>query len=297
MRDYGKVHTRFWLTPETLMWSDDAKLLYLYLLSSPHCNLLGCFRIPLGYLSEDLQWQVERVQAALAELIEAKRIIRCEQTGWTLLHDFLMQNPIENPNQGKAAQRLLEDVPSDFVGMAALQQTLRQFSHRLPETEAIPPSTLIKSHPKRSTSTRTVSSTNKSTAKNASAIPQESSRDNTEDVQPDDKPISSCFEDFWTLQTRKEKRGAAQIQWVKLGLQKDPIKAQQVIDAWRVQRQTRLQYQTLKLTPLPCNWLENEQWNDEYEQVDPQHVDNHGVEQLNATDGNQFVAQRWAESE
>lgn len=54
MRDYGKVYTRFWLKQNVLSWSDSAKLLGLYLLTCPHCNLLGCFRLPIGYVASDL---------------------------------------------------------------------------------------------------------------------------------------------------------------------------------------------------------------------------------------------------
>lgn len=286
MRDYGKVHTRFWLSPETLTWSDDAKLLYLYLLSSPHCNLLGCFRLPLGYLSEDLQWQPERLLAALAELSEAKRIIRCQPSGWTFLCDFLTQNPIENPNQGKAAWRLLADVPAEFIGMQALQNALAPYRHRLPDAA---PAGVSSSIPEKASSQSRVRPIDKKPP-----LKPVKSTVNSANSTPNIEGNSSNFDDFWGLQTRKEKKGAAQSQWIKLGLHKDPSKALLVINAWKIQRQTRLQYQTLQLTPLPCNWLENEQWQDEYEKVDLVQATNNGIEYLPATDENQSVAQQWA---
>jgi len=61
MRDYGKVYTRFWLKQNVLSWSDSAKLLGLYLLTCPHCNLLGCFRLPIGYVASDLNWDEQQV--------------------------------------------------------------------------------------------------------------------------------------------------------------------------------------------------------------------------------------------
>ena len=120
MRDYGKVYTRFWLKQNVLSWSDSAKLLGLYLLTCPHCNLLGCFRLPIGYVASDLNWDEQQVAKALSELEQDKFLIRCEESGWTLIRSFLKHNPIENPNQGKAAFRLLKDVPADFIGMASL---------------------------------------------------------------------------------------------------------------------------------------------------------------------------------
>ena len=133
MRDYGKVYTRFWLKQNVLSWSDSAKLLGLYLLTCPHCNLLGCFRLPIGYVASDLNWDEQQVAKALSELEQDQFLIRCEESGWTLIRSFLKHNPIENPNQGKAAFRLLKDVPADFVGMASLLKSLAAFQARLPE--------------------------------------------------------------------------------------------------------------------------------------------------------------------
>ena len=39
--------------------SDDARLLALYLLTGQHTNMIGCFRLPDGYVSEDLAWTPE----------------------------------------------------------------------------------------------------------------------------------------------------------------------------------------------------------------------------------------------
>ena len=95
MRDYGKVYTRFWLKQNVLSWSDSAKLLGLYLLTCPHCNLLGCFRLPIGYVASDLNWDEQQVAKTLSELEQDQFLIRCEASGWTLIRSFLKHNPIE----------------------------------------------------------------------------------------------------------------------------------------------------------------------------------------------------------
>ena len=46
---------------------------------------------------------------------------------------FLKHNSIENPNQGKAAFRLLKDVPANFVDMTSSFKSLAVFQARLPE--------------------------------------------------------------------------------------------------------------------------------------------------------------------
>lgn len=99
-------NSSLWLKKNVLSWSDSAKLPGLYLLTCPHCNLLGCFRLPIGYVASDLNWDEQQVAKALNELEQDQFLIRCEESGWTLIRSFLKHNPIENPNQGKAAFRM-----------------------------------------------------------------------------------------------------------------------------------------------------------------------------------------------
>lgn len=61
MRDYGKVNSSFWTSESIRSLSDDGRMLSLYLLTSPHANMTGCFRLPDGYVCEDLQWDKNRV--------------------------------------------------------------------------------------------------------------------------------------------------------------------------------------------------------------------------------------------
>jgi uncharacterized phage protein (TIGR02220 family) len=111
MREYGSVHTCFWISHDIQALSDQAKLLALYLLTGPHTNMLGCFRVPVGYVAEDLQWGSETVLKRLGELFEKGFITHDKASGWLLIHNFLKWNPIENPNQGKSIKKLFEQIP------------------------------------------------------------------------------------------------------------------------------------------------------------------------------------------
>lgn len=124
MRNYGSVHTRFWSNPEILKLSDQAKLLGLYLLTGPHTNMLGCFRLPLGYICEDLKWGCETVSQRLAELQAISFATYDLAQGWVFIHRFLEWNSIENPNQGKSIRRLFEQVPPITLFFSRLVATL-----------------------------------------------------------------------------------------------------------------------------------------------------------------------------
>lgn len=112
MRDYGKIHIAFWSSPDVSSFSDDAKLLAVYLLSSPHSTLIGCYRLPDGYVSEDLKWPSERVAKGLAELFEKGFAYRCETTKWVWIYRYLKWNRPENPNQWKAVRKAREQIPA-----------------------------------------------------------------------------------------------------------------------------------------------------------------------------------------
>ncbi|WP_208324745.1 hypothetical protein [Raoultella planticola] len=124
MRDYGKVHTSFWISDGMRRVSDDARLLALYLLTGQHTNMIGCFRLPDGYVSEDLSWTSERVSKGFDELSANGFATRDSSSKWVLIRNFLSWNPVENPNQGIAALRLFDQVPDKSTVKPELARVL-----------------------------------------------------------------------------------------------------------------------------------------------------------------------------
>lgn len=124
MRDYGKVHTSFWTSNDVRRLSEDGRALALYLLTSPHANIIGAFRLPDAYVAEDMQWTSERVSKGFAELFRNGFATRDRVTKWVVIGQYLRWNPIENPNQGKAAVRFFDAV----AGEEAKHAIARAFS-------------------------------------------------------------------------------------------------------------------------------------------------------------------------
>jgi len=131
MRDYGSVHTCFWSNTEIQGLSDQAKLLALYLLTGLHTNMLGCFRLPVGYIAEDLSWSSETVIKRFKELTQIGFATRDETTQWVLIPKFLEWNQIENPNQGKSIQRLFDQVPKNSRIFKPLIEVLLAYQKHL----------------------------------------------------------------------------------------------------------------------------------------------------------------------
>lgn len=133
MREYGSVHSCFWISADISGLSDQTKLLALYLLTGPHTNMLGCFRLPMGYVAEDLQWSLETVSKRLDELFEKGFMTYDRASSWLLIHRFLKWNPIENPNQGKGLKKLFEQIPESPPLLPLLINLLKQNNKYLDE--------------------------------------------------------------------------------------------------------------------------------------------------------------------
>ena len=83
---YGKVYDAYWDGEKIEPLSDRAALLGLFLITGPHRNAIGCFKLGIGAIM-DLprfqEWTFEGVSDALEEMIETGFIVRDRRTGWT----------------------------------------------------------------------------------------------------------------------------------------------------------------------------------------------------------------------
>jgi hypothetical protein len=111
LRIYGSIQIAFWENSDIQKLSDQSKLLAIYLLTGPHSNMLGCFRLPVGYITEDLKWDKKITKSAFNQLSEMYFLTRDVLSSWVVIHDFLRWNPIQNPRQGVGIQKLFNAVP------------------------------------------------------------------------------------------------------------------------------------------------------------------------------------------
>ena len=69
MAKFASVSPDFWTDVTVAAWSDPQKLLALYLLTCPHRNLQGLYRLSIRYAADDLGWSEARTKRVLEELI------------------------------------------------------------------------------------------------------------------------------------------------------------------------------------------------------------------------------------
>ena len=112
MRDYGTIHNGFWSNESLRPAGDDARMLAAYLLTSPHTNTLGAFRLPDAYACEDLGWVSERFQNSLETLSDIGFVKYDPAAKFIWIVNFLKWNRPANPNIWKAIEKAAKGVPS-----------------------------------------------------------------------------------------------------------------------------------------------------------------------------------------
>ncbi len=112
---YTRVESRFWQDEKMRVVSDDARYLMLYLLTSPHRNIMGFYFLPVPYACFDLGWDEERFNKALEELLSIDVIKYDVCTHVVLIQNYLKHNSLENPNQVTSAIDRLRDMPQTLL--------------------------------------------------------------------------------------------------------------------------------------------------------------------------------------
>ncbi len=110
---YSKLERCIWDKEKFKSLSDDGKLLYLYIITNPHNNLIGFYVLKPGYACEDLGWDRERFTKGLGELL-TKPLIEYDEVGSVILDlNQLAKFPLQNPNQVKSAISKMQALPKN----------------------------------------------------------------------------------------------------------------------------------------------------------------------------------------
>lgn len=112
MTAYHRVYSRLWVNPAYRSCSEDGRHALVYLLTCPHRNTEGLFRLPIPLAAYDLGWQHDRTGTALAELEATGFIAIDRDTDLVWLVNAVKWNAPRGPKQIKGAVNVLAEVPS-----------------------------------------------------------------------------------------------------------------------------------------------------------------------------------------
>jgi hypothetical protein len=105
---FYRVSPRYWMNRA---WTDDARLLGLYLLTSPHRTLEGLFWLPKQYVLGDLQWSPERLAEPFGLLRDDGFLGYDDAAEIALVVKALKYQAPANPNMRTAALRRIKTLP------------------------------------------------------------------------------------------------------------------------------------------------------------------------------------------
>ena len=116
-RPFGKVTSSLWGSSKfRALASSKSRLAYIYLLTNDHGNSIGAYRLPLPYISADLEGDLdgkpETAKSVIADLQRVGLIEYDEAEKVVMIHAWFDHNPITNANHMAGAARAFSQLPS-----------------------------------------------------------------------------------------------------------------------------------------------------------------------------------------
>jgi hypothetical protein len=108
---YQKIESKIWNDEKFIALTPMQQRLFFYVLTSPHNNLVGMYVLKAGYACEDLNISNKDFGKDLKALCDSELIQYDKTLKVLFIVNFLRHNPITNPNQKKAAVKLLNNLP------------------------------------------------------------------------------------------------------------------------------------------------------------------------------------------
>ena len=112
---YVKVATKFWADEKVVDLDTDTKLLYLYVLSCPHSNMAGYYRLPKPYIQADLKLSDKGLTKGFNKLLNKGLVKYCEKSSVILIPNYYKYNSIQNKNQAKGAANRTSELPKNSL--------------------------------------------------------------------------------------------------------------------------------------------------------------------------------------
>jgi hypothetical protein len=194
LRDYGTVASQFWVrgTGKELRGDMEAQIVALYLMTSPHANMIGVYHLPVMYLAHETGMSPEGATKALQRL--ASLDFCTYEDEWVCVHNFAANQIGEElkpeDKRVKGVMNELAKVPAGKCRESFISRY--QDPYHLPRSPSEAPSKPLRSQKQNRTET-------------------------------DTKPLPG-FERFWSVWPktfRKESKGECRKAWTKAGAESD----------------------------------------------------------------------------
>lgn len=117
-REYGRIKSAFWANDDIKSCLPTTKMVAIYFLTSAHTNAIGCFRLPVAYVSYDTNLTEDELEPVFRELVGVNFMQWCGQSPWVWVPNFLKHNRPENANVWRKCAKELRSVPAGHASAA-----------------------------------------------------------------------------------------------------------------------------------------------------------------------------------
>lgn len=144
MRDYGKVSPQFWIgrTGKALRGNAEAQVLALYLMTSPHANMIGVYHCPIAYMAHETGLTIEGASKALASLIEADFCTFDADDEYVFVHQFALhqvgESLLPTDKRCKGVENELAKVPKNQCWQSFRARYAEPYNLPIPTQSARP---------------------------------------------------------------------------------------------------------------------------------------------------------------
>lgn len=140
MREFSKISPSVWRSKRFVaLPNDDARYLYLYLLTNEHQTNAGAYHIKDGTAADDLHWEKQRITDALAALTNADLILHDAETAELAITRWFKHNPPMSESHLVGVEKTLERIESSAIADAVtkdLWEAWEAFQAKKAEAEA-----------------------------------------------------------------------------------------------------------------------------------------------------------------
>lgn len=126
---YQRIHSQIWSDEKFRTLSQEAKYLFIYILTSPHSNGIGLYVLPKQYIECDLEWSSKQLAIPFNELLENGLILYDEDSRLICIKNQIKHNPIENPKQAKSAEKIIHALPKSHL-FSVISEQLNKPYHK-----------------------------------------------------------------------------------------------------------------------------------------------------------------------
>lgn len=261
MRDYGSVSPRFWIgeTGKKLRGDRDAQLLALYLMTSPHANMIGVFHCPIPYMAHETGLPVEVVEKTMGKLAELDFCQYDEVTETVFVVRMSAHQVGENLKAGdkkilgirKEWERIASPIlKKSYYEMYKDSHSLSPFEGACKGLESSK-----EAPPKQLTGTGTGTGTE---IKNSCASVDARTRPRAQQ----NHHIGEGFCRFWAAYPKKKSKGDAEKAWGKIKPD-EQLTARIIAAVEQAKTQTEWRKEGGQFIPYPATWLNAKRWEDE----------------------------------